>query len=61
MTVVPDCQVWEYTDTKAQPSFAALLKENKITQEQWNTWNWPDKDPKGNYAIFGGYFSCVRV
>ncbi|KAJ4300842.1 hypothetical protein N0V90_002930 [Kalmusia sp. IMI 367209] len=59
--VVSGCTKYEYTDSKGVPSFSTLLSTNHITQHQWNVWNWPDRNPDDNLAVFAGYFSCVAA
>ncbi|KAF2440192.1 carbohydrate-binding module family 50 protein [Karstenula rhodostoma CBS 690.94] len=59
--IVANCGAYQYTDSKGEVSFAQLLSSNHITQQQWNTWNWPGKDPKDNWAVFAGYWSCIAL
>ena len=60
-TVVPQCTLYEYVDKAGLPRFGALLRQNNITQYQWNQWNEPNSDPNDNIPNLAGYFSCVKA
>lgn len=53
--------MYEYVNSNGLPRFGALLRQNNITQYQWNQWNEPDSNPNDNLPILAGYFSCVQI
>ncbi|KAL5390463.1 hypothetical protein PMIN02_006960 [Paraphaeosphaeria minitans] len=59
--IVASCGAFQYTDTTGQKPFATLLRENRLTQQQWNEWNWPGEDSKANWPVFAGYWSCIGL
>ncbi|KAJ4298006.1 hypothetical protein N0V90_005905 [Kalmusia sp. IMI 367209] len=59
--IVSNCTKFEYTDAKGVPTLASLLTENKITKQQWNSWNVPTQDPTQDWAVWAQYFSCVKA
>lgn len=59
--IVPNCTKFEYTDSKGLPTLSQILTENKISQRVWNRWNFPTQDPGQEWAMWAGYFSCVKA
>ena len=59
--IVPNCTKFEYTDAKGQPGLPAILKENGISRETWNAWNFPTQDAGEEWAVWAQYFSCVEA
>jgi hypothetical protein len=59
--IVENCTAFEYTDSNGSPGLPSMLKENGITKQQWNSWNVPTQDPEADWAVWAGYFSCVKA
>jgi hypothetical protein len=59
--IAANCTKFEYTDSVGSPRLEAILTQNSITREQWNTWNVPENDPSQEWAAWAGYFSCVKA
>ena len=59
--IVPNCTKFEYTDANGKPGLPEMLKENGLTKEQWNGWNFPTQDPQSDWAVWAQYFSCVKA
>ncbi|KAJ4356278.1 uncharacterized protein N0V89_004309 [Didymosphaeria variabile] len=59
--IVSNCTKFEYTDATGVPVLANIFTENKITKQQWNSWNFPTQDPTADWAAWAQYFSCVKA
>ena len=59
--IVSSCTKFEYTDAEGKPGFASILATNGITLRQWRVWNWPERDPDQDSAIWASHFSCVAA
>jgi hypothetical protein len=59
--IVSNCTKFEFSDKQGSPTLATILSSNKITKEEWNSWNFPTQDPAADWASWAQYFSCVEA
>jgi hypothetical protein len=56
--IVENCTSFQYTDSTGVPTLGMILSENNITRTQWN---FPTQDPTQEWAVWAGYFSCIKA
>ncbi|KAF2277583.1 uncharacterized protein EI97DRAFT_375226 [Westerdykella ornata] len=60
-SIVANCTKYEYTDSTGNPTLQTILTTNKITKQQWNTWNGHADEPNEDWASWAQYFSCIAA